>query len=260
MDAALNTVWTTTVSGTATGSPSFGYASGYTVQQTSDSGYIVSGAIGNGMGGGSAFLLKTSQTGSIQWTASFFGGSLATGVQESSGGGYVVSVLGVLPPVLVKVDSLGNFQWSTSLNGSAEAVGKTSDGGYIVTGTTGTTDDVYLAKVDSAGALLWETSFGSAGGDAGYSVQETADHGFIIAGAGSGGGPNHHFDAYLVKTDSSGNVQWQKYFGGLGDDYGRSVSATADGGYIVGGFTNSKGAGGDDIYLIKTDSSGNAQW
>ena len=258
MDTNLITSWTTTVSGTATGNPSYGYASGYRAQQTLDDGYIVAGAIGNATGGGAAFILKTDQTGSIQWTASF-DGLLATGVVEASGGGYVASATGISPPGrILKIDSSGGGVWNTPLNGSAEAVAKTSDGAYIVSGMTGSAD-VYLAKVDDAGAVLWETYFGSAGGDTGYAVQETADGGFIIAGRGSGGGGNHGFDAYLIKADPSGNVQWQKYFGGLGGDSSRSVRVTADG-YVAAGYTNSKGAGGDDIYLIKSDSSGNAVW
>lgn len=260
MDADLNTTWTTTVSGTTTSDPSYGNASGYRVQQTSDNGYIVAGAIGNAIGGGAAYLLKTSETGSIQWTASFGDTTLATGVQEDSGSGYVASALGIASPgYLVKVGLSGSTLWNTPLGGSGEAVGKTSDGGYIVTGTT-TTGNVYLAKVNSSGTVQWERSFGSPGGETGYSVQETSDQGFIIAGKGSGGGDNHGFDAYLVRTDPSGNVQWQKYFGGLRGDFGRSVRGTADGGYILGGYTNSKGAGGYDMYLIKTDSSGRSPW
>src|SRR6185369_9335737 len=106
----------------------------------------------------------------------------------------------------------------------------------------------------------WEKTFGSAGGDIGYSVQETADHGYIITGAGSGGGFDHHFDVYLVKTDTNGSLQWQKYFGGLSDDMGRSVRQTSDGGYLIVGQTASIGSGGTDVYLIKTDSNGDVQW
>ena len=94
----------------------------------------------------------------------------------------------------------------------------------------------------------------------GFSIQETADLGYIMTGEGSGGGNNHGFDLYLVRTDASGNLLWEKYFGGLGDDRGRAVRQTADDGYVAVGHTTSKGAGGADVYLIKTDASGNAQW
>ncbi len=151
--------------------------------------------------------------------------------------------------------------WNALLSGTAESVSNVSDGGYIATGMTATNNgDVYLAKVDTSGSIVWEKNFGSPGGDTGHSVQETSDHGFIIAGAGSGGTYNGGFDVYLIKTDANGNLQWQKYYGGLGDDYGLSVQQTSDGGYIIVGSTTSKGAGGYDVYLIKTDADGIAQW
>lgn len=112
----------------------------------------------------------------------------------------------------------------------------------------------------AAGPVIeWERWFGGSEDDKAYSVQQTSDGGYIIAGytysseAGSS-------DVYLVKTDSEGNMEWEKTFGGKGSDIGYSVRQTKDGGYIVGGFTSSYGAGGDDAYLIKTDAAGNMQW
>jgi len=67
-------------------------------------------------------------------------------------------------------------------------------------------------------------------------------------------------DVYLVKTDASGNQLWQNTFGGTGNDYGHSVAKTSDGGYIIAGYTDSFGAGGEDVYLVKTDASGNQLW
>lgn len=108
-------------------------------------------------------------------------------------------------------------------------------------------------------AWEWQRTFGGGNDDMAYSVQQTADGGYIITGFtasfGAGG-----YDAYLVKTDASGNITWQKTFGGVGYDEGRSVQPTADGGYIIAGHTNSFGAGGYDFYLVKTNSSGNMTW
>jgi hypothetical protein len=119
--------------------------------------------------------------------------------------------------------------------------------------------DVYLIKVDVNGNMQWSKTFGGSGGDEGFSVQQTRDGGYIIVGRtesyGAGGS-----DVYLIKVDVNGNMQWSKTFGGRGDDWGRSVQQTRDGGYIIVGWTTSYGAGGRDVYLIKVDVNGNMQW
>jgi len=106
--------------------------------------------------------------------------------------------------------------------------------------------------------LEWSTTFGGSGYDRGFSVRETSDGGYIVAGFtesyGSGGQ-----DVYLIKTDSSGNMTWSKTFGGTHDDHGRSVRETSDGGYIVAGFITIY-YGGYDVYLVKADSDGNMRW
>jgi hypothetical protein len=103
---------------------------------------------------------------------------------------------------------------------------------------------------------MWEKTFGGTGEDKGYSIFETTDSGYIIAGWTSSYGAGD-YDVYLIKTDVDGNKMWEKTFGGTGEDKGHSVQQTIDGGYIIGGWTRSYGAGDYDIYLIKTDKDGN---
>lgn len=107
--------------------------------------------------------------------------------------------------------------------------------------------------------MQWNKFFGGTDVDRGLSVQQTSDGGYILTGytASSGAGLD---DMLLIKTDSSGNTQWQKTFGGTGRDYGNSVIQSSDGGYVVTGYTLSYGAGGDDLWIVKTDEQGNLLW
>jgi len=111
----------------------------------------------------------------------------------------------------------------------------------------------------SGKAPFYYDPMGNAGYIGPYSIQQTHDGGYIMAGYTTtyGAGGN---DVYLVKTNSSGAILWTKTFGGTSDDFAFSVQQTTDRGYIVAGSTASFGAGGNDVYLIKTDSTGTYQW
>jgi hypothetical protein len=158
-------------------------------------------------------------------------------------------------------------QWQSRFGGSdwdyGESVRQTSDGGYITVGHTYSNAlfdyDIYLVKSDPNGNIQWQNTFGGDDWDQAYSVQQTSDGGYIIAGftysVGSG-----ESDVYLLKVDSSGNKDWDKYFGGDYWDEGYSVRQTSDGGYIIVGLTFSFGAGEYDVYLIKTQPNGNKQY
>lgn len=104
---------------------------------------------------------------------------------------------------------------------------------------------------------LWTKTFDSGGADVGYWVEQTTDGGYILVGSAGGAGNN---DVWLIKTDANGNELWNKTFGGDSSDIGHCVQQTSDGGYIIGGITRSYGAGLYDIWIIKTDSSGDTVW
>lgn len=175
-----------------------------------------------------------------------------------------------LTPVLVLCltgSAWASQKWTRAYGGTGTDVGystqQTTDGGYIVAGSTTSFgaggSDVYLVKTNASGDTLWTRTYGGTSNDVGYSVQQTSDGGYIIAGytASFGAGGN---DFYLIKTNASGDTLWTRTYGGTGMDFGYSVQQTTDGGYIVGGYTTSFGAGNDDVYLVKTNASGDTLW
>jgi hypothetical protein len=208
------------------------------------------------------------------WTRTYgsAGSEWGLSVQQTSDGGYIIAgmagplVTGYSDVYLIKTDASGDTVW-TRRYGSGDDVGRsveqTSDGGYIVAGWSlppgATYGDAYLIKTDANGDTVWTRKLGGAGGDGAYSVQQTTDGGYILAGATSSFGADS-VDVYLVKTDTSGVALWTRVYGGPGYEEGYSVQQTSDGGYIVVGLTTSFGAGNNDIYLLKTDTSGDTAW
>ena len=174
---------------------------------------------------------------------------------------------------MIKTDFSGNRQWEkyyhhmfeadSSMDGDLTSVIQTSDGGFIACGRKLSSSgaggyDVSLVRTDFLGNKQWEKNYGGSLHDSGQSVQHTSDGGFIIVGWTESYGAGQK-DVYLIKTDSLGNKQWDTTFGGNQTDVGEELQITADGGFIIAGYTNSSGAGEGDVYLIKTDSLGNKQ-
>ena len=249
---------------------------GESVQQTADGGFIIVGyTSSSGPALYDVYLIKTDSSGKEQWSSTFGGSGEDRGnsVQQTADGGFIItgytsSFSAALYDVyLIKTDGSGKEQWSKTFGGSSEnlgyAVKQTADGGFIIAGHTrsyGAEDhDVYLIKTDVRGNEQWSKTFGGSGWDWGFSVQQTTDGGFIVAGGTHSFGVGKS-DVYLIKTDDRGGEQWSKTFGGSNYDRGYSVQQTADGGFIIAGYTSSFGAGSYDVYLIKTDDRGSEQW
>ncbi len=246
------------------------------IKQTSDGGYIMAGCTESyGAGNKDVYFIKTDSMGDEIWSKTFGGkeSDLATSVQQTSDGGYIIAGMTSSfgkeksDAYLIKTDSQGNEQWSTRFGGigieSANTVQLTSDGGYIIAGYTGSIgqgkQDVYLIKTHSTGEEIWSKTFGGTYNDQATSVQQTSDGGYIIAGYTESFGVGDK-DVYLIKTDADGNEVWSKTFGGTEIDQATSVQQTSDGGYIIAGDTESFGVGDKDMYLIKTDVDGDKVW
>ena len=210
----------------------------------------------------------------IEWEKKFGGGNSdeASAVRQTSDGGYILAgkcggyfssgdriahIVGY-DLYLIKTDPDGNKLWekkfgSSEASDQAYSVQQTSDGGYILAGYTETMmgkRDGYLIKTNKDGNKLWERTFGGRRDEIFYSVQQIRDGGYIMAGRTESRGAGRN-DAYLIKTDSNGNMIWEKTFGGGDDDGAYSVQQTRDGGYILAGYTYSKKTDSYDVYLMK---------
>jgi hypothetical protein len=192
-------------------------------------------------------------------------------VKEVSGGYIVAGTTssfgaGSSDVIVIRTDANGDSLWMRTFGGPAADYGfsveQTHDQGFVIAGYTESFgaggNDAYLIRLDSGGDSLWTKTYGDTGNDSGYSI-ERSPTGYVLAGfttsSGAGGA-----DVYLVGTDLDGDALWTRTYGGPSDDYAGCVEVTRDGGYLVVGHTESFGAGYADIYVIKTDASGDTLW
>ncbi|MGR3177185.1 MAG: hypothetical protein ACUZ8E_03905 [Candidatus Anammoxibacter sp.] len=246
------------------------------IQQTSDGGYIVAGETRSfGAGGGDLWVLKLDSSGGVQWQKTYGGTNddKPVFIQQTSDGGYIVvgetSSFGAGDGDfwVLKLDTGGNIQWQKAYGGGGGEeepfLQQTSDGGYIVTGSTESFGaggaDFWVLKLDSGGDILWQKTYGGSNDDEATSIQQTSDGGYIVAGSTDSFGAGLS-DIWVFKLDSNGNIQWQKTYGGTNHDEPFFLQQTSDDGYIVSGETRSFGAGGEDVWVLKLNSSGNVQW
>jgi hypothetical protein len=262
---APDTLWIKTFGGSS-------WDNGWSIQQTDDFGYIISGATYSfGAGNSDVWLIKTDDAGENPFTKTFGGSNddIGYSVQQTSDLGYIIAGktfsfgAGLSDLYIVKTDAAGDYLSSKTFGGGdsdeARSIQVTNDNGFIIAGLTASfgagSSDILLVKTDSGGDTIWTRTFGGTQGELGYSVQKTADNGYIVVGStysfGSGG-----LDVYLIRVNSFGDTVWTKTFGGSDDDEGYYVAMTSEGGYIICGYSNSFTAGAKDVFLIKTNSSG----
>jgi uncharacterized delta-60 repeat protein len=248
----------------------------YSIQQTSDGGYIVAGeTISFGAGSCDIWVLKLNSAGNIEWQRTYGGSDSdeAHSVQQTSDGGYIVAGdtwsfgsidhFGAKTPDfwVLKINSAGDIEWQRTYPSSfmegASSIQQTKDGGYIVAGRAShyspKFSSIWVLKLNSAGRVEWKGSYCS-GFEGAYSIQQTGDEGYIVAGYSLDGG------ILVLKLNSEGDIEWQRTYGESDRDKAHSVQQTSDGGYIVAGWTYSFGAGGSDFWVLKLNSEGDIEW
>ena len=259
-----NEIWSKTFGGTA-------YDEAWSVQQTSDGGYILAGK--NGIDSSDAWLIKTDENGNEIWSKTFggidsFGYSTedhACSVQQTSDGGYIVAGYTFYSGWLIKTYSTGTEQWNMKFDSiglginKAYSVQQTSDGGYILAGYTEpyeSDSDAWLVKTDKDGNKIWSKKFGGTYFDEAWSVQQTSDGGYILAGHTIAN--YEEYSGWLIKTDSTGTEEWNMTlnYGDLTAAY--SVRQTLDDGYIIAGGTGSS-ENGFDALLVKIAGTDEAE-
>ncbi len=252
------------------------------IQQTNDSGYIVAGYMGlEDTGNSDTWIFKLDSNGNLEWDKIFEEGSYdyVFSIQQTADLGYIMAGqiasknAGYIDAWILKLDSTGTLEWDKTVGAkivkesgykSASSIRQTTDLGYIAAGNDG--NDAWVFKLNSNGDLEWDKTLGETGHDYAYSVQQTKDEGYIVAGdiethfmadgkqKGAGGQ-----DAWIIKLDPTGNLEWDKTFGGWNDEGAYSIQQTNDGGYIVAGYVDSKDFGQDDAWIFKLDENGNLE-
>ncbi|QMU28343.1 GEVED domain-containing protein [Adhaeribacter radiodurans] len=251
------------------------------------------------------WVVKISSTGNKIWDKRFGGtgedwleaallnsdGSLLLGGRSTSGsnGNKTQASRGGRDYWVIKINSSGTKQWDKrfggSLNDDLQTIIRTSDGNYLLGGTSNSFasgdhsqtnqggTDYWLVKMNSSGNKLWDKRFGGTEVEELQSLIQTTDGGYLLAGrsnseksADKSQGTHGGFDYWILKTNNNGTKQWDKRFGGNADDNLRSALQTADGGYLLGGRSNSDLSGdrtqptqgSTDYWLVKVSPTGGA--
>ncbi|MFI5173018.1 MAG: MopE-related protein, partial [Chitinophagales bacterium] len=249
LDAAGNIVWQNTIGGTVSDIL-------YDVEQTADAGYIAAGYSYSGISGDKTVV--------------------------NISGGTVTSDFWIL-----KLNAVGNIEWQRSIGGTgsdfAKDIEQLSDGGYIIGGEStseisgdkseplGGSYDTWIVRIDASGTIIWENTINGESSDGLNSIRQTADGGFIFSGYTSTSEDGDFAEVALfggeygiIKLDASGNILWQSAIGGTSFESHSEAELTADGGYILIGYSSS-GIGGDktegtvggiqgDYWMVKLSS------
>lgn len=248
------------------------------VAEATAGGYILAGYTADStVNDTDAYVVRMNTSGDTLWTKTLNGTSSRKDlfykvINTADGGfafcGYSTSYgAGSDDSYWVKMDGNGNVLWTKTLGGigkdRAQEIIQTADGGYAITGYTTSAPaqyyDAFIIRTNSAGDTLWTRRYGSSGYDDANSIRELPDGGFIIGGQSTNGGTG--LDLYLVRTNSAGTALWTNRWGTAGTDNIEHIVRNSDGTFILGGGTDDlSGLGGNDGYIVKTDTGGTQIW
>jgi len=281
----------------------------FSIQQTVDGGYIVAGRtesndgdVSGNHGGVDCWVVKLTSLGTMEWQKAIGGSGSDIGwdIQQTNEGGFIVAGSsdsndgdvsgnhGSVDYWVVKLSSIGSIEWQKSFGGTsydeARSIQQTNDGGFIVAGSTFSNDgdvsgnhgayetpDFWVVKLSSLGTIEWQKSLGGSSYDFAFSIQQTNDGDYIVAGSSYSNdvdvlGNHGSWDCWVVKIINTGTIEWQKCLGGTGDDEAHSIQQTNDGGYIVAGSSASNDVdvlgnhGSWDCWVVKISNTGTIEW
>jgi len=250
----------------------------YSMVQSDDSCFVLAGTTEISGGVWAVYTVKIDQSGNFIWGKTYLGKDISVGktIAKNSNGGYLIAgytddYTGNNDDIyLVNIDSTGTLLWSETIGGSKDdqvnSCVATSDGNFAIAGYTasyGTTNQkAFLMKVSNTGNVLWNKIYSP--GNNYYttinSMQQTNDGGFVMTGYTAPCAVSCYPSMVIIKTDSSGNIQWSVEDFLSGFDLGNFIKQTIDGGYIVTGVTDHSVSSAQDLSLLKTDSVGVEIW
>ncbi|MFC2167707.1 hypothetical protein ACFLRW_01895 [Acidobacteriota bacterium] len=251
----------------------------YSIDNTNDGGFVVAGW--TPASGLSIWILKFSSNGDKEWekTHRVSDSDITYFIKQTNDGGYILTgsftnqytegnaTLYEYDIWILKLYSNGDAEWCNTYKGSnydyAYSIQQTVDGGFIVAGKTesfgvGSTD-IWILKLNYLGDIEWQKTYGESQSDGAYSIKQTFDGGYIVAGFTSSSGAGRS-DFWILKLTSDGTIEWQKLYGGDKPDQASLIQQTNDGGYIIAGKTESFGAGLTDIWILKLNLGGDIEW
>ncbi|OFW52586.1 MAG: hypothetical protein A2163_09525 [Actinobacteria bacterium RBG_13_35_12] len=247
----------------------------FSIIQTQDGGYTACGYTGDKEWGEvDSWIIKLDETLNIEWDKIFggIGWDEANSILQAEDGSFIIFGFvqskdkGREDGWVTKLDENGEMVWDKAFGGSQNdeifSGIKTTDGGYAVCGFTESKgagrEDAWVAKLDENGEMVWDKAFGGIEGEVANSIIQTRDEGYVLAGYTESKGAGR-YDAWVIKLDENGEMAWDKTFGGSDEDVARRIIQAEDGGYVLAGYTESKGAGRYDAWVIKLDEKGNLE-